>query len=157
MNWTSRCELARIKMERLNPDHSCIELGIRLQELSKRLRRNILATRNGDVRMPRAKVRLEARSERCLLHSLVNLKQVRMRFADADPDDFRRALCRKRSDPNNRQKKGAELNCTEFFSQGRFSFILDFIEETERQMHLRRIGPAHTANLRVKRRKQFAR
>ena len=138
-------------MESFDVDHSCIELGIRLQELSKRLRRNILATRHGDVRMPRAKLRLETSSERGLLHALVNLKQVWVRLTDADPDDFRRALCRKCSDPNNGQKKGAELDRAEFFPQRKIGFIGDVTEEAERQMHLRRIGPAHTANVRIKR------
>jgi len=38
VNWTRRCKLARVKMESFDVDYSGIELGIRLQELSKRLR-----------------------------------------------------------------------------------------------------------------------
>ena len=67
--------------------------------------------------MPRAKLRLEASGQRGFLHPFINLKQVRMRCTDADPDDFWRAFARKRSDANNGQKKGAELDCAEFFAQ----------------------------------------
>ena len=144
-------------MEGFDADHSGIELGIRLQELPKRLRRNILATRNGYVRMPRTKLRLKAGSERGFLHALVNLKQVRVSFTDADPDYFQRTFCRKCSDANNRQKEGTELDYAEFFMQHKIGFIRDFTEETERQMHLRSIGPAHTANMRIKAGKQVAR
>ena len=144
-------------MERLDTDHSGIELGIRLQKLSKRLRRNIPATRNGYVWMPGAKLRLETGSERGLLHALVNLKQVRVRLTDANPNNFRRTFCRKRSDANNGQKESAKLDHAEFFSQCKIGFIRDFTEETERQMHLRRIGPVHATDMRIKGCKQLAR
>jgi hypothetical protein len=144
-------------MESIDMDHSRIKVGMRLQELPKRLRRNILATRNGYVRMPRTKLRLKAGSERAFLHAFMNLKQMGMRLTDADPNNFRRSLCRKHSDANNRQKEGTELDCAEFFTQRKIGFIRDFTEETERQMHLRRIGPADTANARIKRCKQLAR
>ena len=106
--------------------------------------------------MPRTKFRLETSSERGFLHSLVNLKQVRVRLADADPDNFRSALCRERSDANNGQKEGAEFNYAEFFSQREIDFIRNIAVETERQMHLRGIGPAHTANVRINGCKQLA-
>ena len=144
-------------MERLDADHSGIELGIRLQKLSKRLRRNTPATRNGYVWMPGTKLRLEPDSERGLLHALVNLKQVRVRLTDANPDNSRRTLGRKRSYANNGQKEGAELDCVEFFSQRKISFIRNFSEETERQMHLRRFGPVHARDMRIKSCKQLAR
>lgn len=89
-------------MESLDADHSRIKLGIRLQELPKRLRRNILTTRNGKMRMPRPKLRLEARSKRGFLYALMNLKQMRMRLTDANPDDFRSTFSRKSSDASNR-------------------------------------------------------
>ena len=157
VNWTRGCELTRIKMERLDTDHSGIELSIRLQKFSKRLRRNIPATRNGYVWMPGAKFRFETDSERGLLHALVNLKQVRVRLIDANPNNFRRTFCRKRSDANNGQKESAKLDHAEFFSQGKIGFIRDFTEETERQMHLRRIGPVHAADMRIKGCNQLAR
>src|ERR1700756_2003271 len=154
---TRGCELARIKMERLDADHSGIELSIRLQKFSKRLRRNISATRNGYVWMPGTKLRFETDRERGLLHALVNLKQVRVRLTDPNPDNFRRSVGRKRSDANNGQKESSKLGCVEFFSKGKIGFIRDFTEETERQMHLRRFGPVHAADMRIKSCKQLAR
>ena len=143
-------------MKCFDPNHSSVEPSIRLQEFPERLGGNIAAARNGDVRMPRTKFRLETSSERGFLHSLVNLKQVRVRLADADPDNFRSALCRERSDANNGQKEGAEFNYAEFFSQREIDFIRNIAVETERQMHLRGIGPAHTANVRINGCKQLA-
>src|SRR4029077_7131352 len=119
------------------------------QKFSKRLHRNIPATRNGYVWMPGTKFRFETDSERGLLHALVNLKQVRVRLIDANPNNFRHTFCRKRSDANNGQKESAKLAHHKFFSAGKVGFIRDVAKETERQMHLRRIGPAHTANMRI--------
>src|SRR6266508_3341903 len=153
VNRTGGCQFARIKMDSLDVDHSGIDLGLRAQKLSQRLRGDIPATRESNVWMPGAKLRLEAGSERGFLHAFVNLKQMGMRLTDTDPDDFRRTLCRERSDANNGQKERAERNCAELFPQFEIDFIRDFAKETERQMHLRRVGPAHTANVRIKARK----
>jgi len=143
-------------MKCFDPNHSSVEPGIRLQEFPERLSGDIPAARECNMRMPRTKFRLETSSERGFLHSLVNLKQVRVRLADADPDNFRSALCRERSDANNGQKEGAEFNYAEFFSQREIDFIRNIAVETERQMHLRGIGPAHTANVRINGCKQLA-
>ncbi len=157
MNRSRRCELAGIKMESLDADNSRIELGIRLQKLAKRLRGHIAATRERNVRMPGAKLGVEPGSERGFLHPLVNLKQVRVRLTDANPNNFRRALCRKRSDANNGQKEGAELDCAESLPECEVDIVRDIAVESERQMHLRRIGPPHTANVWIKGCKQLAR
>ena len=143
-------------MKCFDPNHSSVEPGIRLREFPERLSGDIPAARECNMRMPRTKFRLETSSERGFLHSLVNLKQVRVRLADADPDNFRSALCRERSDANNGQKEGAEFNYAEFFSQREIDFIRNIAVETERQMHLRGIGPAHTANVRINGCKQLA-
>ena len=143
-------------MKCFDPNHSSVEPGIRLQEFPERLSGDIPAARECNMRMPRTKFRLETSSERGFLHSLVNLKQVRVRLADADPDNFRSTLCRERSDANNGQKEGAEFNYAEFFSQREIDFIRNIAVETERQMHLRGIGPAHTANVRINGCKQLA-
>jgi hypothetical protein len=143
-------------MESFDVDHPSIELGIRLQELPKRLRRNIPATRNGYMWMPGAKLRFETDDERGLLHSFVNLKQVRVRPADANPDNFRPAFCGKRPNANNWQKERAKFDCAEFLAQLEIGFVRDFSKETERKMHLRRIRPVHAANVRIMTRKQFA-
>ena len=143
-------------MKCFDPNHSSVEPGIRLQEFPERLSGDIPAARECNMRMPRTKFRLETSSERGFLHSLVNLKQVRVRLADADPDNFRHPVCRERSDANNRQKKGAELDRAEFFAQRRIDIVWNIIEETERQVHLSSVTPAHPANVRIKIREQLA-
>jgi hypothetical protein len=150
VNWTRRCELARIKMEIVDPDHSCVALGIRLQKLSERLGGHVAAARNRNVRMPRFKLRFEPGGKRGFLHALVNLEQMWMRLPNADPDNFRSALYGKGSDANNGQKEGAELDRAEFFPQRKIDFVRHIAKETERQMHLSRVDPAHTANVRIK-------
>ena len=157
VNWTRRCELARIKMEILDPDHSCIELGIRAQKFSGRLRGHVAAARDRDVRMPRFKFWFEPGSQRSFLHALVNLEQMRMRLPDADPDNFRRALCGKCPDANNRQKEVAELDRAEFFTQHEIDVVRHIAKETERQVHLSRVDPAHTANVWINTFKQLTR
>jgi hypothetical protein len=39
--------------------------------------------------MPRTKLRFDADGQRGFLYALVNLEQMRVRFADTDPDNFR--------------------------------------------------------------------
>jgi hypothetical protein len=143
-------------MESFDVDHSCIELGIRLQKLSKRLRGHIPATRDGDVWMPGTKFGLDASSERRLLHALMNLEYVRVRFTNANPYDSRRTLRRKRSDANDREKEGPEFDRAEFFTQRAFDILRHVAKEAKCQMHMRRLGPADTANMRVEICKQLA-
>jgi hypothetical protein len=157
VNWTRRCQPARIKMEVLDPDHSCIELGIRVQKFSERLRGHVPAARDRDVRMPRFKLWFDPGSERGFLHALVNLEQMRMRLPDADPDNFRSALCGKCPDANNRQKEVAELDRAEFFTQHEIDVVPHIAKETQRQMHLSRVDAAHTANVRINTCKQLTR
>jgi hypothetical protein len=157
VNWTRRCELARIKMEILDPDHSCIELGSRVQKFSERLRGHVAAARDRNVRVPGSKVWFEPGSQRGFLHALVNLEQMRMGLPDADPDNFRRALCGKCPDANNRQKEVAELDRAEFFTQHEIDVVRHIAKETERQMHLSRVDPAHTANVWINTFKQLTR
>ena len=157
VNRSSGSQLARIKMEILDPDHSRVELGIQLQKLSERLGGHVTAARDRYVRMPRSKLRLEPGSERGFLHALVNLEQMRMRLPDADADNFRTALCGKGSDANNRQKEGAELDRVELFAQRQIDVVRHIAKETERQMHLSRVDPAHTANVRINTCKQLTR
>ena len=119
-------------MEILDPDHSCIELGIRLQKLSERLRGHVAAARDRYVRMPWFKFWLEPGSERGFLHALVNLEQMRVRFPDADPDNFRSPLCGKGPDANNGQEEGAELDRTEFFPYRKTDIVRHIAKETDR-------------------------
>ena len=94
-------QFARIKMKRINAGHSRIEVDIRFQKISQRLRRNIAATRDCDVRVPGTQIGFEARGNCDIAHPLVQLKKMRMPAADADPDHLRPTLCRKRPNANN--------------------------------------------------------
>jgi hypothetical protein len=144
-------------MEIRDPNHSCIELRIRPQKLSERLSGHVVAARDRNVRMPRSKLRFEPGSECGFLHTLVNLEQMRMRLPNADPDDFRSALCWKGSDANNGQKEGAELDRAEFFPQRKIDVIRHIAKETERQVYLSRVDPTHTADVRINICKQLTR
>ena len=74
MNWPRRRQVAGIKMERVDANHSSVELDIGLQEFAERLSGDIAATRHRDVRMPGAKLRFDTGSQRGFLHALVNLE-----------------------------------------------------------------------------------
>src|SRR5438034_8974979 len=142
-------------MECFDADHSGVELGIRVQKVPERLCRNIPASRNGNVRMPRAQIRLQPGNERGFLHAFVDLKQMRVCVADPNPDNFRSAFCRKCSDIANRQEECAKLDRAELFAQRGIDIDWNIIEETERQVHLSRVSPAHAANMRIKTCKQL--
>jgi hypothetical protein len=68
------------------------------QKWLKRLPRNILATREGDVRMPGTKVRFDPYGQRGVGNFLVELKEVRMTLADANPDYLWPTPCREDTD-----------------------------------------------------------
>jgi hypothetical protein len=82
---------------------------------------------------------------------------MRMRLPDADPDNFRSALCGEGSDAKNGQKERAELDRAEFFPQRKIDVVRHIVKETEREMHLSRVDPAHTANVRINTCNQLAR
>ena len=88
-------------MESFHAYHSGIKLSVRLQKSPKRLRRNVPAARNRDMRMPGTKLWLQSSGERSFVHALVDLKQMWMRLANADPDNFRSAFSGERSDASN--------------------------------------------------------
>ena len=94
-------QFARIKMKRINADHSCIEIDIRFQKISQRLRRNIAATRDRDMRMPGAKIGFELRRDCNVAHPFVQLKKMRMPATNADPDHLGPASRRKRAHADN--------------------------------------------------------
>ena len=125
-------QFARIEMKCFDANHSRIKIDIRLQKLSERLRGHIAATRERNVRMPGAKLRVEASSQRGFLHALVHLEKMRMSATDADPNDFRRAFRWKRADSGDRQEECAELNCTEFFAQRKIDIFRNVVEKAER-------------------------
>jgi len=144
-------------MESLHADHSCNEIGIRFQKFSQQLRCDIAAARNRNVRMPGVQLRLQPGGERGFLNAFVDLKQMRVRRADADPDNFRSSLSGKRSDAGNGQKERAKLNCAEFFAQRAINIIGNITEETERQVHLSRVDPPRATDMWIKACKQLAR
>ena len=136
-----RRELTGIKMKGVYANQTEIEICIPLQEFSERLSRDIAATCEGDVRVPRAKVGFQAGGERCFLDAFVNLKQVRVALTDANPNYLRRAFRRKRADAGNWKKKCAKLDRAEFFAQRKIDIFGDVPKETERKMHLVGLAP----------------
>src|SRR6266487_3666767 len=109
------------------------------------------------MRVPGTKLGLQPNCERAFLHALVDLEQMRVRLADTDPDNFRSAFCRERSDADDGQKECAEFDRAEFFAQRKLDVVCNIVEESERQMHLGRIDPAHAANMRIKACQELAR
>src|SRR6266404_1564681 len=67
--------------------------------------------------MPGAQLWLQSSGQRCFLNAFVDLKQMRVRLADADPNDVRSAFCGKHSDTSDGQKECAKANCAESFAQ----------------------------------------
>lgn len=102
------------------------------------------------MRMPRAEIGFEPDSEGRILNTFVKLKEMRMSFADADPDNFRRAFGGKCSHAFDRQKEGAKLNRVEFFLKLRIDILRHFAKETEGEMHLIGRHPMYAGNVRIK-------
>ena len=75
------------------------------QEWTDCLRRNIAAACERHVRMKGAQVRFESNGQQSFLDALVQLEQMRMAGADADPDYFRPAFARECSEPGERKEK----------------------------------------------------
>ena|SRR5437588_2712613 len=103
-----------------------------------------------DVRMPGAQISFESDGQCCILHPFVKLKEVRMTFPNADPDDFRRTFRWKRPNALNGKKKCAELDRAQVFTQCTIDMFRYVGKETEREVHLITLRPARTANARVK-------
>src|ERR1043166_554064 len=98
MNWPTSSQFAGVQIKSLHAYHSGINLSVRLQKLPQRLRRNVSAARNRGMRMPGTKLWLQSSGERSFVHALVDLKQMWMRLANANPDNFWSAFCGERSD-----------------------------------------------------------
>ena len=128
-------------------NHAGIESGVGFQERADRLRRYIAAASEGDVRMERAQVRLEAGGEDGFLDAFVQLKQMRMAGAHSEPDNFWPAFAWKSSQTNKWQEERFPRDRLQLFHEGRLSFARHVAEEAQRQMHLPRIQPAHAAQV----------
>jgi len=109
-----------------------------------------MTTRERDVRMPRAQIGFESDGKCRVLHPFVKLKKMRMTLPDANPDDFWRTFWWKRSNALNRKKECAELDRAQVFAQCVIHIFGDIGKETEREMHLITLRPAHTANTWIK-------
>jgi len=131
-------------------DHSRIKIDIGLQEFSHRLRRDIAATRERDVRMEWTQIRFETNGQGRIGHTLVQLKKVRMPATDADPDNLGWTFWRERPDASDRQKKSAEVNRAEFITKFCIDIFRHVAKEAEREMHLFGGDPPDTANLWIK-------
>ena len=131
-------------------DHSRIKIDIGLQEFSHRLRRDIAATRERDVRMEWTQIRFETNGQGRIGHTLVQLKKVRMPATDADPDNLGWTFWRERPDASDRQKKSAEVNRAEFITKFCIDIFRHVAKEAERKMHLFGGDPPDTANLWIK-------
>ena len=80
----------------------------------------------------------------------MNLKEVRVPRAGANPDYFNHAFWRECSDAFNWQKKGAKFDLPEFFSQSKIGIVRHVREKTEGEMDLIARGPAGSGNSRIK-------
>jgi hypothetical protein len=69
---------------------------------------------------------------------------------NTDPKYFWPPFRRKRPSADNGQKKSAELNCTQLFTKCWIDFLRNIAKKTKCKVHLPRIEPAHSLNLRVK-------
>src|SRR5947209_15385671 len=109
-----------------------------------------VTTRKRDVRMPGTQIGFEPDSQCCILHPFVKLKKMWMTFPNTDPYDFRQTFRWKCSNALNWEKKCAELDRAQIFAQCTIEMFRNVRKETEREMHLITLGPAHAANVRVK-------
>src|SRR5437016_14287953 len=78
-------QFARIKMKRINADHSRIEIDIRIQKISQRLRRDVATSRDRDMRKPGAKNGLVRPVDCNVAQPFAQLKKTRMPGNNADP------------------------------------------------------------------------
>jgi len=109
-----------------------------------------MTTSERDVRVPRSQIGFESHRQSRILDSFVKLIKMGMTFADANPNDFRRALRWKRSDPLNGKKESAKLDRVQVCAQVMIHLFRCVRKETERKMHLIACRPTHTPNLRIK-------
>src|SRR5205823_9508521 len=113
------------------------------------------ATREGDMRMKRAQIGLEAGSERGFLDAFVQLEKVRMPVAHAEPKNIRPAFAGKCAKTDKRKEErlprnGAKI-CPELF----LGLGGNVPKKAECEMHLLGCEPAHAAQMRIQFREQL--
>ena len=101
------------------------------------------------MRMPRSQLGLDSDLEGRFLNTFVKLKQMRMRRANADPDNLHMTFWRKGPDAFDRQKECAEVDRFQLFAQGKIDILRHVREKTEGEMNLVGRCPAHAANIRI--------
>src|SRR5205085_5928614 len=87
VNGAGRRELARIQAKRFDMNDSRFKVRVGFQERANGVRGNVPTTRKRHVGMEGAQVRLEASGEDSFLDAFVELKQMRVPSADADPEN----------------------------------------------------------------------
>src|SRR6476659_6856862 len=102
---------------------------MRFQKRTHRFSRNIVTTRERDVRMPGTKVRLQACGESGILHALVQLKEMRVCASNTNPDNFRPAFSRKCPDTADRKKERRDFDLGQRLPQFRLRFFSNIPEE----------------------------
>src|SRR5205823_3123194 len=120
---------------------------MRSQKWPQRFRRNITATREGDMRMKRAQIGLEAGGERSFLDAFVQLKKMRMPLAHAEPKNIRPAFVGECAKTDKRKEErlprnGAKI-CPELFLR----LSGNIPKKAECKMHLLGREPAHAAQM----------
>ncbi len=119
-----------------------VEIGVCFQKWPHCLHGDILAASERDMRMPGAKIRLQPGNERGVLHTFMQLKEMRVRFADTDPNYFWPALGRKNSNPGDREKKWSDSNRGERLAEFRLGIGIHIAKKAQGQMHLLSPEPA---------------
>ena len=89
MDRASTCEFARIESEFLDMDHPCVEIMIFFEKRFHQRRRDSASARDGEMGCPSALFDWKITGKSGFVHTLVQLKEVRMGVANADPKDVR--------------------------------------------------------------------
>ena len=89
MDRTSASEFARIESEFLDVDHAGVVIAIFLEERFHQRRRDSAGARNGEMGCPGAFLDRQIARKSGFVHTLVQLKKVRMSVADSNPKDVR--------------------------------------------------------------------
>jgi hypothetical protein len=111
------------------------------------LRRDILAAREREVRMPRAKVRCDPGAERRVDDAFVQLEKVRMSTAYSDPYYFWLASGWKSPEAAKRKEEARELDREQSGAQFLFLVQRYVAEESQSQMNLFRNAPTQPGQM----------
>jgi hypothetical protein len=119
------------------------------QKWTDRLRGNILAASERNVRMPRTQIRLDPGGQSGVSNSFVQLKKMRMSAANANPDDLGRAFRREGADTVKRQEERSKMNREQLRAQFLLRLGGDAAQKSQGEMQLVRAEPAETGEARI--------